>query len=333
MARALLPEEILDLIDEGRLSPYYLFHGEDDFRIERALRRIRDALLTESARDFNLEIFYGGETQPEEIIGSARSVPFLANTRLIIVRGTEKFDTESLEKFLPYLERPSDSTCVIFVSDKPDFKRKFYKKLKSLGVALPFKQLKDRDIVPWIQNTAQEMGLKLDTKTCFYILELVGNSTRDLYAELEKVHLRYGNSADIEKVKELVIHSRMYSVFELVDMVAEKNCGKSLSALNRFLEEEDKKFGPLRIIGMLNRQIRLLWQTKTILDKGGSQREIAGKLGHVGFLAGKLTRQSRRWTAGEFEKALALLYEADRYLKSGSRPRPVLENLIITLCE
>lgn len=333
MPGELRPEDILDSLKKGRLAPFYLFYGPGEFRLEKVLDRIRDNYIPESARDLNLEIFYGDESDPGDIISRARSVPFLAENRLIIVRRTENIRAEALEKFLPYLESPSESTCLIFVAFKTDFKRKFYKKMKSMGRAVNFADLRDNQIIPWIKGAAGDIGLKIDPRACAYLLQIVGNNLRELHSELEKLYLRYGESEiGPDEVRELVIHSRMYTIFELMNAVSIRSGASSLQILGRFLEEEDKWAGPLRLMGMLNRQIRILLQTKIIMERGGGAKEVAEKLRLPYFSARQFSEQSGHWSAGELEKGLRLLHEADGRLKTGYRARPILENLFLSLC-
>ncbi len=333
MPGELQPEDVLESLKERRLAPYYLFYGLGEFRLEKVLEKIRNNYIPETARDFNLEIFYGAETKPQEIINRAQSLPFLTENRLIIVRRTENFRAEALEKFLPYMETPAESTCLIFVASKTDFKRKFYKKMKSKGRAVNFTALRDNKVIPWIKDTASEMGLAIDAKGAAYLQQIVGNNLRELYSELEKLYLRYGKGGvGLEQVKELVIHSRMYTIFELMNVFSTRNCPAALEVLGRFLEEEDKKGAPLRLIGMLNRQIRLLWQTKMIVKKGGGTKEVAAKLSLPFFSARQFAEQTKHWSIPELSKGLRLLYEADGRLKLGSRAKPILENLILSLC-
>ncbi|MFC1532081.1 DNA polymerase III subunit delta [Thermodesulfobacteriota bacterium] len=334
MAGDLPPEDILKSLEKGELAPFYLFYGPSELRLERVLEKIREDFIPESVRDFNLEICYGGETSPFDIINRAQTIPFMAQNRLIIVRRTEEFNAEQLNIFIPYLEDPSGSTCLIFISSKTDFKIKFYKKIRSSGLAVNFAELKSYQIVPWIKRTARELDLNIEGQACVYLHHIVGNRLRDLFSELVKLRLRYGNTDVGEKeVRELAIHSRIYSIFELMNAISEKDLGISLSVLNRFLEEEDKRSGPLQFIGMLNRQIALLWQTKAIIERGGKPKEVSAKLGLAPFSAGNFMKQSQHWSVGELEKGIALLYHADRLLKSGSRPGPVLENLILSLID
>lgn len=334
MARDLAPEEVLKSLKEGDLAPFYLFHGPGEFRLEKILDKIRSDFIPAAARTLNVEVFYGGEKiDPAEITSRARSLPFLASNRLIIIRRAEKFRASELEMFQPYLEEPVETTCLIFVSSKTDFRMSFYKRIRSLGRAVNFTNLSERQVVPWIKRTAGELGLKIDGEACAYLRQIVGNSLRELFAELEKLRLRYGEEpVGVEQVKELALHTRVYTIFELMNRVSERKCSESLRILKRFLEEEDKLRAPLQILGMLNRQFRLLWQTKHILSKGGSKADVARTLGLPDFSARDFVSHSQGWSIEELEKGLGLLYQTDGLLKSGSRPKPVLENVLFSLC-
>ena len=329
----LQPESVLKALEKGKLAPYYLFYGPGEYRLEMVLERIRNDYVPESAIDLNLEILYGDEISPAEVINHARSIPFLAPNRLIILRRVEKINAASLEIFLPYLEQPAETTCLIFISSKTNFNTKFYKKFRAAGRAVQFMALKENQVVPWVKRLAKDMDLNIDGQACTALQQIVGNSLRDLHAEMEKLRIRYGKDpVGVEEVRDLAIHSRIYSIFELMDRVSERKKAASLDVLNRFLEEEDKRAAPLQIMGMLNRQIRILLQTKAILNKGGGKKDVSKKLHLIPFSAGRFVMQAKKWSETELENGLKLLYGADGLLKSGSRPRPVLENLIVSLC-
>jgi DNA polymerase III subunit delta len=335
MARELLATDVLKSLEKGDLAPVYLFYGQDEFTLERTLSRIREEFIPGSSRDFNLEICYGGDenADPYNIINRAETMPFLAGRRLVIVRRTEKFTTDQLEKFLPYLEDPVKSTCLIFIASKTDFRIVFYKRIKDIGLAVNFTEIKGRQVVPWIRQRARELGINISEDACIHLQEIVGDRPIDLYNELIKLQLRYGDGKiGEEEVKGMAIYGRIYSIFNLTDALSTKNIGEYLSALNSFLEEEDKKSGPLRLTGMLNRQIGLLWQTKALLEKGAKPKDLVKKLGVQSFIAEKLMKQSRHWSIDDLEEGIALLQRADRLIKSGSRPKPVFESLFMSLC-
>ena len=332
MSEDLAPDHVLDQLKKGKLSPFYLFYGPDEFRLERVLSRIRETSMLDTVRDLNLQIYHGDKAAPADIVDSARSLPFMSERRLIIVRRTEAFSAAALESFISYLERPVDSTCLIFVSSRPNLKMRFFRTIRDLGQAVHFRNLTEGQVISWIKKLAKELGLNMEDLACTYLQQIVGNQMMDLHAELQKLHLRYGNTrVGVEEVRTLAIYGRIYTIFELIDEIAFKRLAQSLSMLDRFLEEEGDD-SALRVVGMLNRQIRLLWQTKSLSEAGGRLADVNRKLGLPNFLTSKILEQSRGWKTGEFERAFHLLYQADGLLKSGARARLVLENLVLSLC-
>ena len=326
------PEAVLNHLHKGRLNPVYLFHGPNDFSLEKILKQIRETYIPEGARDFNLSIFDGdSRVNPGDIFDAARSLPFLASNRLIIVRRTDHIPAGDLEVLLPYLEKPVDTSCLILVALKPDFRMKFFRSIKKLGYAVNFRELTDRQAVPWIKAEARELGLNIKMEACRHLHEIVGNRSRTLHTELEKLYLRHGTQeVGVNEIKELSIFSRMYTIFELMDEISQRRKAESLSILNRYLEEEgkDAAFG---IIGMLTRQIRIIFQAKVFSSERVPKPEMAKKLGVPGFLVNKVMDQARRWQEKDLEKALVLLYQADGRLKLGSQARLVLENFVLSI--
>ncbi len=332
MPAELTPEIVLNHLKRGGLGSVYLFYGPDDFLLEKVLNQIRETFLPESARDFNLHIFDGdGSINPGDILDAARSMPFLSSNRLVIVRRTDRIASVNLEAFLPYLEKPVDSTCLIFVALKPDFRLKFFNFSKKLGYTVNFKELNDRQVLPWIKATARELGLNINMEACRHLQEIAGNGSRTLHMELEKLYLRHGSKEiGTAEIKELSIFSRMFTIFELMDEISHRRKAQSLSILNRYLEEEgrDAAFG---IIGMLTRQIRIIFQAKVFTSERIPRGELAKKLGVPGFLVNKILDQARSWREEDLEKALVLLYQADGRLKSGSQAHLILENFVLSL--
>lgn len=261
-------------------------------------------------------------------------MPFMASNRLIIVRRTESLNSAQLTRLIPYLEQPADTTCLIFVSSKANFSIKFYKTIREAGLAVAFDELKGKQVGAWIRRTAKELGVELDSEACDILQEIAGNRLRDLYGELEKLSLRHvsGGRIGAKDVRELAVHSRSFTIFELVEKISVKDTAGALTVLARFLEEEGRREAPLGIIGMLNRQVRLLRQAKPLAAGRVRAERIARELSVPVFAARRLMTQSGRWNEDELERALSALYEADGLLKSGSRTNPLMEELVISLC-
>lgn len=332
MASDLAPEQVLKQLERGRLQNVYLFHGPDDFRMEKVWNRIRENFIPKSARDFNLHIFDAeSQIKPGDILDAARSMPFLSNNRLVMVRRVDAFKAAEQAAFLPYLEDPVETTCLIFLTLKPDFRTKFFGKLRALGFGVHFRPLSERQALPWIRGEAKAMGLRITDDACRLLYEMVGNNSRALYMELEKLCLRYQEQkVGIDEIKESSIFSRLYSIFELMDEISARKRGASLTILNRYLEEEGVD-AALGIIGMLNRQIRILIQAKELMARKMPAGQMSKALGVPAFLMGKIQTQARLWKTADLENALEVLYQADGRLKSGSQARLILENVVLSI--
>jgi len=71
-----------------------------------------------------------------------------------------------------------------------------------------------------------------------------GKQAEELYSEAREASPAVRKDRDPEQVKDAVTHSRVYTVFELMDAVSMKDCASSLRILKRYLEEEDLRTGP-----------------------------------------------------------------------------------------
>ena len=83
----------------------------------------------------------------------------------------------------------------------------------------------------------------------------------------------------------------MYTIFELMDEISQRRKARSLSILNRYLDEEgkDAAFG---IIGMLTRQIRIIFQAKELISKNVSRKGHGPKAGCAHICGGQNPRPS-----------------------------------------
>jgi len=331
----LTPENVAISLKKGVVAPFYLFHGPEDFWIELTLDRIKKDLIPESVKEFSLEILYGGEIAPQEILNRARLLPFMSTHRLIIVRGTENFAKSDLELFLPYLDSPVDSTCIIWVWGAVDLRGVFYKRFKEHGRAVHFRKLSERQAYTWIQKRAREVGVSIDNEACAFLYQMVGSSLRDLFGEISKLSLRHPDSRiGVDQIKELAIFSRLFSVFDVVDYVSRKDASHAIAALGRLFDTQGRDSNAsLGILGMVARQVRLIVETKSGLAKGRGKRGVVDRLRPLpNFVIEKCIAQEGFWGEAELEEALNHIYDADGLIRSGSRGDLVLEALIFRLC-
>jgi DNA polymerase-3 subunit delta len=333
--QSLTPESVLNSFHKGAFAPFYLFYGPEDFWIEITLDKIKKDFIPDEVKAFNLEILYGGEVSAQEILNRARLVPFMYSHRLLIVRGTENFPQDAYQQFLSYMNHPVDSTCIIWISNKTDLRGAFYKKFKDLDTAVNFKKLSERQVYSWLQKRAKELALDIDKEASSFIYQMVGSSLRDLFSEIFKLSLRYPHSRiGLEQIKELTTFSRLFTVFDLVDCVSNKDADHAIVVLKKLFETQGRDATTLLgLLGMLARQVRLILQAKSGLKNGGGRMAAIKKLQPLpAFVIEKYLAQEKFWQEEELEEALHNIYDADGLIRTGSRGDLVLENLIFLLC-
>ncbi len=74
---------------------FYVFHGDDDLRMDDEIARFRKLMGDGPNAEMNIAEFDGTATDIGEILGAATSYPFLAEKRLVIVRNLLTWITRS----------------------------------------------------------------------------------------------------------------------------------------------------------------------------------------------------------------------------------------------
>jgi DNA polymerase-3 subunit delta len=333
--KGLAPDNVLMSLKAGALAPFYLFYGPEEFLIELILDEIKTNLITESVKDFNLETLYADDVPAQEVINRARLVPFMSPHRLIVVRGTEHYSKGDRELFLAYLDKPVESTCIIWVSGAAELKDPFYKRFRDSGGAVNFKKLTERQAYGWMHRRAEELGVRLDREAAAFLYQMVGTSLRDIYSELWKLSVRFPQSRiGVAQIRDLAAFSRLFTVFDLVEHLSHRDVPNALEILHRLFETQGRDTKVvLGILGMVARQIRLISQTKAETRQGKGKKAVAERLKPLpGFVIEKCIAQERLWAEKELGYALSHIYDADGLIRTGSRGDLVLENLVIRLC-
>jgi len=323
------PSELGKDLESGRLKPIYLLHGQDLLRQKRYADRISE-MVGQGLEDLNLEHLTAEENPASDVIDRALSMPFLAPPRIIILRGADRYSTEEISLFKSYLDDPNESTCLVLIAEKPDFRLGFFKGLQQAGWTVNFDPPRGRELADWVVETGKRLGHTVTPAAARLLIDRVGADLIDLNNELEKVCLYAGPGAavDADQVEAASSLSRTASIFELGDAVGEQNPARALSALKGLLLKEH----PLMILAMIVRHFHLLAKARALLDQGEDTSTAHKTLGVPSFAARNYLNQARRLNADQLQKALSSLLKADLALKSSGAPeRLILEGLILEL--
>lgn len=322
--------------------PIYFYWGDDEFAIKRVVTALRARTLDPAWADFN----YSKITpeQPDAVIQGlnlAMTPPFGAGNRLVWLAETTVCQRCSedllieLERTLPFL--PEQTVLLLTSSSKPDGRLKSTKLLQKHAEIREFSA-----ISPWktdllaqqVRQAAQEVGVKLTEGAVQLLAESVGNQSRQLYIELEKLSLYAGISSqalDEAAVSDLVTTSTQNSL-QLATAICLGETARALSLVKDLINRNEPA---LRIVQTLVGYFRTrLWVKLMTEARERDEREIA-RLAEVNnpkqiyFLQ----KEVKPIALESFFKTLPILLELEFSLKMGADPLETLQTKAIELCQ
>lgn len=308
----------------------YLY-GEDEGQIRSFVEQVRVQCVGESSQAFNLNVFDASETPIERILEAAQTLPVLSAWRVITVSNASAYGKPDWERAIPYLNDPSPSTCLIFRGREAPQLKESVQAISSHGAVLEFRPRTEHQAEAWIRQRVHQEGKRIYPEATQALIERVGTRESEMETELQKLLAYAGEAKAIraEDVQEVAAEARIHRVFDLTDALAERRTWDALKILHRLLEEGTP---PLALLGMMVRQIRLLWFAREALDQGIGKSQWAHRLSIPSFLQDRLLKQARIWDETSLWKAFEGLTRLDRTFKSGGLdPEVLMDHWILNL--
>lgn len=343
----------MEQINRGQIASIYLLYGEESYLIRELEHKLTVELLPPDERETGLAVFES-EPSSEELVRLIESVPFFGSKNVILVRNAAMFRSRKAsgqaesadaaeeaadagsEKLISLFANMPDYSNVVFIGgDKIDKRKKIVKAIEKYGSVIELAPLKVKDVKPWVIAKLAEKNKKLTADAMEHLLNIVSImpqvSLGFIAGELEKACLYTKAKTSITRDDLMAILSIVpeVSVFVMLEALSQKQVSRALQLLGEQLSTGEL---PFRLLALLARQVRQLWQAKLMAEQGFSQQDVANEFKVPLFIGEKLIRQSRSFSADQLKTGILRLAAADRDLKTGKADGHVLEQFIIELC-
>ncbi len=320
----------------------FLVHGEDDVGIEEAVNKLRGQMGTSPNADFNISEFDGQVTDVSEIISAVSSYPFLADARMVIVRGLLKWLTRKgagetgkagIARLSEELIHLPEWARLIFVEREtlPD-SNPILKVMKEIGHADIKLCSIPKDLPRWLMNRAQKVyDVQLEETAARALALVVGSDLRGADNELCKLADYVGDTGKITEDDVAVMTSYLpeVTIWAAIKDIAEGRGKKALERIHQLLMDK-KGNDPIGIFAMIIRQFRFLLLTKEYLTMPNDGRPLADALNVK--MAGEYISQSKSFKLEELERIYRTLQDYDFKMKVGMiEPETALDIMIISL--
>jgi DNA polymerase III subunit delta len=319
----------------------YFFWGEDDFAIAKTVEKLRQEILDPNWLQFNYDKLSGEQMDTlREGLTQAITPVFGMGGRLVWLTNATICQHCS-EDLLSQLEGtftslPETTTLLFTSSQKPDGR------LKSTKLVQKYAEIREFSLIPpWrteliakqVEDIAQQLQVKLTSRAVELLAESVGNNTRQLWSELEKLKLYHHNQSqilDIDIVANLV-YANNQNTLQLANAIRQGDQSLALGLVSELIQRNEPA---LKIVATLTGQFRTWTMVKLMLESGEKDEKAIATAAEISnpkriyFLRQEINNLSSKGLLC----ALSILLELEFSLKRGADPVATLQQKVIELC-
>lgn len=318
---------ILQHIETTAYCSVYLLYGPEAYQKKQLCQQLRDALVAEDDT-MNISTFRGAGVDEKEIIELSQTLPFFQDHRVILLEDSNLLSKCS-DEFFDHLKDIPDTTVIIFLEENVDKRSRLYKWIQKNGYVAEFQYLKEEELKQWMINTLSHNGTTMDGAAIHMVIERTEGKLTSIQNELQKLML-YTKERDritVDDVKALVPEPVNNQIFRMISAISE---GKSKVAMKDYFALLALKESPMRILFLIVREYNMIFRTKSFVQQGKSDSEIASGLGVPPFAVKKYRTTGEQHSYAELKTKLSQCAKMEKMVKNGEiNDRIAIEMLIL----
>jgi DNA polymerase-3 subunit delta len=348
------PAQFQARIKKGSIPAATLLLGPEAY--ER--RRIKQALLGTVPEDAVSQHDLA-EVSLTEILDDARALSLFATERLIWIVNAElalprgraaeadedgdspgAAGTGDAAPLAAYLKDPTPGVTLVFEAIRHDFEgedkrkqdrvRKFYAPIPDV---VELQKYSPHEARVEAESLIRLAGFRMDAAALDLLIEALGAEIARVAVEIEKLSLFAGDRViGVDDITALVPDARATTIFALVNALGRRDRARALGILDTLTREGE--YLPLAL-AFLSTQFRMALVAREAGLK--SSQQIQGHFSRLGVpmwgsRAEQVYQTVSKFTRPQMERALGLIYQADKGLRD-ARPddRIVMETFIMEL--
>ena len=304
----------------GQRGGAFLLFGDDAFQRMEAERALVESHLDPATRDFNYDLIHGSQTDPQSLLAVLSTPPMMAEWRVVVLRETEALapSAKARKALLDLVGNSPPGLALIMVySLRPGRRPAFFTSLRGAAAWAEFRRPSDRELPRWIEARARsEHDIGFQPEAARALAAAIGNDLGILARETAKLAEFAGGreAVTLEDVKAVGTRIPTMDRWRWFDLVAGRSFEKALSSLGDVMRQVQtgRSESVVGLVGGLSTQFMRMG----IAVEGGEARLSAVLPARQAWLAERIARQSRGWTASEIESALDGLLRVDSLAKS-----------------
>jgi len=353
----------------GKAERVYLFHGPEDALKRKAVEMFLAAFVDKDTRDFDCEIRDGSGATADRILGGAMTAALGSGRRVVVVNYANDIASDEQERLVKGIEKIPECSTVILIEPRgepsksnPKTPKKgsrvigdLRKAIGKIGTRVEFPASRPEAAKQEAQSIFRTRGKKVSPALLEALVRRVGSDLAVLASEIDKVVSYVGDreTVTIEDMVNVTSPTPEERIWALVEAIGARNSRNALHALEDIFDAEGSAAAAPRVLAMIARQLRLIWQMRLLMDAGigdptrkdipaqltnllPSEPNLIGVVSKQRFNTGRYRAQAQGFSIRQLTAAFERLLRADLALKGiapGPRdPRVVMELVVVELC-
>lgn len=258
-----------------------LIHGTNIRRINEMSNKLAKDYLDE-IDDFNLVKLNLKEHTIEALVDEAQILPMFSERKVIVVTDAFVFTGQkvraevkhNIDLLVEYLENKNDDTLIIFevYSEKLDKRKKITKLMGKHGIVHEVKPMGENELKKFASEVFLENDIQITPDALNRLIAKTGVDYETVMNEIDKLVLYGDRELHIDDIEDVVSDSLDSNVFKLSELII---AGKKLEAVQLVRHLILQKEEPIKLLALITRQFRLMYQVKLLSSKGFDQAYIA----------------------------------------------------------
>ncbi len=302
----------------------YLLYGNKDYEINNEIKKISTNIdkMNISKYDINTD-------QVKDIIDDCETYSLFAENKIVIADNANMFtassnkDNELIEN---YLNNPNPQTTLILIvhNESIDKRKKITKLVTKNGKVLEFNsEINKEDFVKNLLN-----DYNINYQNIKLLLDRVGSNPSIIENEINKLKLYKNKDKEITKedIENVTNKTIEIDIFKLIDSIIKKDKETAIEIYQEMLKINEE---PIKIIIMLANQFRIMYQSKELMQKGYSEKDIASTLQIHPYRVKLAIQNSRSYNSKTLLSFINDLADMDLNIKTGKTNKDLALELFI----
>lgn len=300
------------------LLPAYLITGTDALKRRTVVERLHKRISQDADLSFNFDEFDGEKAEGDAIVAACNTLPFAAPVRLVQVMAADRLKVADAQAVIDYLSHPNTQTVLCLITTGLAKNTRLYKAVAKIDTTavIDCAPVKKNQLPAIVSKMAATQGVNITSAAVHALIELVGEDTVALNAQIEKLAIVHrGNDAINENEVRLNVSKTSESTrWDFLDAFSGRNIQKCL-AVSSSLE----KVSAFSLLALCTTRIRELLIAQSLVRRGqaGSLPEV---LRAPQWRVSRHVQWAQNFTGKELRDALASARDLEASMKSGADP-------------